>query len=32
MSFFIEKKKKYYDNVWYDVILVDGCHVLLGRP
>jgi len=30
MSFFIEKK--YYDNVWYDVILVDGCHVLLGRP
>ncbi|GJW97343.1 putative CCCH-type zinc finger family protein [Tanacetum coccineum] len=24
--------RKYFDNVWCDVVLIDTCHVLLGRP
>lgn len=25
-------KKKYFDEVWRDVVPMDVCHVLLGRP
>lgn len=24
--------KKYFDNVWCDVVSMDSCHLLLGRP
>ena len=24
--------KKYVDEIWSDVLLMDTCHVLLGRP
>ncbi|GJR66146.1 DNA gyrase subunit B, chloroplastic/mitochondrial [Tanacetum coccineum] len=24
--------RKYFDNVWCDVVSMDACHVLLGRP
>jgi hypothetical protein len=24
--------KKYFDNVWCDVVSMDACHILLGRP
>jgi len=24
--------KKYFDNVWCDVVSMDTCHILLGRP
>nr|GEU53554.1 transposon Ty3-I Gag-Pol polyprotein isoform X1 [Tanacetum cinerariifolium] len=24
--------QKYFDNVWCDVVLMDACHILLGRP
>ncbi|XP_022897834.1 uncharacterized protein LOC111411547 [Olea europaea var. sylvestris] len=30
VSFSIEKK--YFDNAWCDVVSMDACHVLLGRP
>ena len=23
---------KYKDNAWYDVVVMDACHLLLGRP
>jgi hypothetical protein len=25
-------KKKYFDEVWCDVMPMDVCHILLGRP
>ncbi|KAE8663201.1 putative Quercetin 3-O-methyltransferase 1 [Hibiscus syriacus] len=24
--------RKYFDNAWYDVVSMDACHILLGRP
>jgi hypothetical protein len=24
--------KKYFDNAWCDVVSMDACHILLGRP
>jgi len=24
--------KKYFDEVWYDVVPMDACHILFGRP
>lgn len=24
--------KKYVDEIWTDVLLMDACHVILGRP
>jgi len=24
--------KKYFDNAWCDVVSIDACHILLGRP
>ncbi|XP_022875589.1 uncharacterized protein LOC111394033 [Olea europaea var. sylvestris] len=24
--------KKYFDNAWFDVVSMEACHVLLGRP
>lgn len=24
--------QKYFDNVWCDVVSMDACHILLGRP
>jgi len=24
--------KKYFDNAWCDVVSMDACHLLLGRP
>jgi hypothetical protein len=23
---------KYFDNAWCDVVSMDACHILLGRP
>ena len=25
-------QKKYFDEVWCDVVPMDACHILLGRP
>lgn len=25
-------RKKYFDNAWCDVVSIDACHVLLGKP
>ena len=25
-------RKKYFDEVWCDVVPMDACHILLGRP
>jgi len=30
VSFFVGKK--YFDNAWCDVVFMDACHILLGRP
>jgi hypothetical protein len=30
VSFFVGKK--YFDNAWCDVVSMDACHILLGRP
>jgi hypothetical protein len=30
VSFYI--RKKYFDEVWCDVVPMDACHILLGRP
>lgn len=30
VSFFMGKK--YFDTIWYDVVSIDVCHILLGRP
>jgi len=24
--------KRYFDDVWYDVVSIDVCHLMLGRP
>jgi len=24
--------KHYKDEIWYDIVPMDGCHILLGRP
>nr|GEV25963.1 putative reverse transcriptase domain-containing protein [Tanacetum cinerariifolium] len=28
----METGQKYFDNVWCDVVLMDACHIIIGRP